>query len=133
LVGEGNQKKYLIDLAKSLHISEKVIFPGQFDGANLYVWYSLANFFVLPSIFEPFGAVVNESLVFGCPVLASKYIGALDFIKPDYNGFIFDPLNQSEFISSLNKAMTNYKSFNLENKDLMIQSFEEYVKVYKLI
>jgi glycosyltransferase involved in cell wall biosynthesis len=133
LVGDGNQKEYLVNLAKSLHIFDKVIFPGSFDGANLYVWYSMANFFVLPSIFEPFGAVVNEALVFGCPVLASKYIGALDFIQDQYNGFIFDPLNPSEFVSSLNDAMIMYKSFNIERKDLMIQSFEEYVKAFKLI
>lgn len=133
LVGEGQQKSELVQLAKSLGISEKVIFPGYFDGPNLYAWYSIANFFILPSTYEPFGAVVNEALIYGCPVVASKYIGALNFMKNDDNGLIFDPLNQQQFVSTLNNAMINYREYNSSRKNLMLYSFEEYVKNFKII
>lgn len=133
IVGEGEEKQRLLKLADDISILSKVVFAGYYDEAELYAWYSFANFFILPSIYEPFGAVVNESLVFGCPVMASKYIGALDFIKPGINGQIFDPLNEESFIESINRAMIEYANFNEERKDLMFHSFNDYVKVFKSI
>lgn len=131
LVGEGNQKEILERLADELNIKDKVIFAGYHSGTALYAWYDLANFFILPSRYEPFGAVVNEALVYGCPVVASKYIGALDFLSQE-NGMIFDPLNETEFVETLTKACDKYihKTTN-PRTDLMPCSFDEYVKAFK--
>lgn len=133
LVGEGAEKENLLNLANHLSIAEQVVFPGYFDGAELYAWYSMANFFILPSRFEPFGAVVNESLVFGCPVVASKFVGAIDFIQPGVNGVVFNPLDENEFTTVLNLSMVNYAQFNSERKNLMHYTFKEYVGVFKTI
>ncbi len=128
IVGSGKQEDFLKQLASDLHISNDIIFAGSYSGSDLYAWYSIANFFILPSRYEPFGAVVNEALVYGCPVLASKYIGAIDFIDSS-NGNIFDPYDESEFIELLNESYIKYKNRNsLERSDLMIYSFEEYIK-----
>lgn len=130
LVGEGNQKNILQDLTRKLEIENKVIFAGYYSGTSLYAWYDIANFFILPSRYEPFGAVVNESLIYGCPVVASKYIGALDFITTQ-NGIIFDPLNENDFIRALEQACNKYsKKNNNSRNNLMPCSFDEYVKAF---
>lgn len=132
LVGEGSEKENLKQHCKDLNIEDKVVFAGFYSGRELYAWYDLANFYILPSRYEPFGAVVNEALVYGCQVMASKFIGAIDFIN-DSNGVLFNPLNEKEFISTLNDF---YKKFDLiENKktDLMIVSFDSYVSVFNEI
>ncbi|MDA3892741.1 MAG: glycosyltransferase [Salinivirgaceae bacterium] len=133
IVGEGSEAANLKKLINKLNLVNRVLLTGYMEGVRLYAWYTIANFFVLPSIYEPFGAVVNEALVFGCPVLASKYIGALDYIDENKNGRIFDPLDSENFITVLNKAMQLYSSFNSEKKDLMIYSFEESVKSFQTI
>ncbi len=133
IVGDGNEKAELIKLSNTLNLKDKVIFAGYYDLSELYAWYEMANFFILPSIFEPFGAVVNESLVFGCPVLASKYIGALDYIEENQNGFVFDPLNETEFINTLNNAMKEYKEKKYNRNNLMKFSFKNYVKSFERI
>ncbi|WP_010136844.1 glycosyltransferase [Ochrovirga pacifica] len=130
LVGTGHDKDALENQCASLHIKDKVIFAGFYSGKDLYAWYHIADFYVLPSRYEPFGAVVNEALVFGCPVLGSKYIGALDFIT-DQNGKIFDPLESEEFVESLNYMYSNSHDKNEDKKEnLMPVSFEQYVKVF---
>jgi glycosyltransferase involved in cell wall biosynthesis len=130
LVGEGNQKNMLQNLTKRLGIKDKVIFTGYYSETSLYAWYDIANFFILPSKYEPFGAVINESLIYGCPVVASKYIGALDFITPQ-NGIIFDPLNENDFISTLEEACNKYSKKNNDSRvNLMPCSFDEYVKAF---
>lgn len=133
IVGEGNQKERLIEQTIKLGIKDKVIFAGYYTGEALYAWYDLANFFILPSRYEPFGAVVNEALVYGCPVMASKYIGALDFISEN-NGLVFDPLDELDFCKTIKEACLKYADNPMNNrKDLMIRSFDNYVKVFQTI
>lgn len=132
IVGEGNRKEQLKKQVKELKLENKVIFAGYHTGIALYAWYDLANFFILPSRYEPFGAVVNEALIYGCPVVASKYIGALDFIT-DYNGIIFDPLKENIFIKTLQTACIRYQQFNVDKNNLMPCSFNDYVLAFKNI
>lgn len=129
LVGQGIQKQEYQDLARQLGIEADTIFAGFYKGAELYAWYDLANFFVLPSRYEPFGAVINEALVYGCPVVASQYIGALDFINAD-NGIIFDPLQEDDFERVLNTALDKFGRRSASRSNLMPFSFEQYVSVF---
>lgn len=133
LVGDGNQKDKLQNLTKTLGIESNVIFAGYYSGDALYAWYDLANFFILPSRYEPFGAVVNEALVYGCPVVVSQFIGALDFVTIE-NGTVFNPLNHQEFVDTLRNACKKYAGHNKsERKNLMPCSFSDYVIAFKNI
>lgn len=132
LVGNGSEKDRLEKQCRDLKIQDKVVFAGFYSGKDLYAWYDLASFYILPSRFEPFGAVVNEALVFGCPVMASKYIGATDFIT-DANGVLFDPLNEREFVKLLNDFYIRTRKKSGNSMNLMPMSFKEYVKVFQQI
>jgi len=132
LVGEGAEKETLMKQAEALGIRSDVLFVGFQSGADLYRWYDRADFFILPSRYEPFGAVVNESLVLGCPVVASRYIGALCFITPE-NGMVFDPVDRAGFIRTLASAMETYPAPRGPRPDLMTVSFEQSVQTFKTI
>lgn len=61
------------------------------------VFYALAEAFILPSLHEEWGLVVNEAMACGLPVLVSEAVGsAEDLVIPGVNGFHFDPLSSSE-------------------------------------
>ena len=50
--------------------------------------YCASDLFVLPSLFEPFGLVVNEAMLCGLPVAVSDRVGAkFDLVRPDENGY----------------------------------------------
>lgn len=132
VVGEGKEEKNLQTQAAQLGIVHDVVFAKFCSSEYLYAWYTLANFFVLPSRYEPFGAVVNEALVFGCPVLASKNIGATDFINST-NGIIFDPYNVAQFVQVLTDGLRKYEECKYPRPNLMICSFEDSVAAYSNI
>lgn len=55
--------------------------------------YSNAGFFVLPSIFEPWGLVVNEAMSAGLPLLLSDKVGCVpDLLLNGENGWSFEPI-----------------------------------------
>jgi glycosyltransferase involved in cell wall biosynthesis len=50
----------------------------------------MADVFVLPSIEEPRGSVINEAMASGLPVVSSDRAGAIgDIVQHGENGFVF--------------------------------------------
>jgi glycosyltransferase involved in cell wall biosynthesis len=102
IVGGGNQETELVNLIEELQLSKSVFLKGKLNNSELYAWYNLAPIFVLPSRFEPFGAVVNEALVAGCFTIVSDLVGAKCLIN-SVNGSVFE----SENIEELSQLIVN--------------------------
>src|SRR5260221_9425889 len=52
--------------------------------------YCSSDLLVLPSLYEPFGLVVNEAMLCGCPVAVSDRVGAkYDLVRSGENGYVF--------------------------------------------
>lgn len=125
LVGDGIEKNKLIDLVQHHKLEEKIIFPGKFQSDELYSWYASASGFFLPSLFEPFGAVVNEALIFGLNVLCSVYAGASTLIQ-NGNGLLFNPTDESDTLSKFRLFMESIpflKDVDLDNTPPLIGDY----------
>ncbi len=131
IVGSGEDKTSLKLLVKDLSLDDKVIFAGRYEGDELYAWYNIANVFILPSTYEPFGAVTAEALQAGCPALVSCYAGSSDLIKNGENGHIFNPDDKEALSSLLNKYEKLSKPIELEKriirKSILLCTFEDCV------
>jgi glycosyltransferase involved in cell wall biosynthesis len=76
--------------------------PGFKQYPELPNYYGLASAFVLPSISETWGLVVNEAMASGLPVLVSDRCGcAPDLVRDGTNGFTFDPYSVEEIASAM--------------------------------
>ena len=90
IAGDGPQRNALERRATQLGIAERVRFLGFLNQSQLPSAYCAADLFVLPSLFEPFGLVVNEAMLCGCPVVVSDRVGAkYDLVRPEENGYVF--------------------------------------------
>jgi glycosyltransferase involved in cell wall biosynthesis len=75
-------------------LETKVHFPGLLHYPDLPAYYGIAGAFVLPSVSDQWGLVVNEAMAAGLPVLVSSPCGcAPDLVCEGENGFTFDPEN----------------------------------------
>jgi glycosyltransferase involved in cell wall biosynthesis len=85
IVGSGVESDYL----KTKYESYKVNFVGKLFSQDLINEFHNASCFVCPSLFEPWGLVVNEALASGLPVIATKEVGACcDLIEGKETGLI---------------------------------------------
>ncbi len=88
VVGSGDMEHKLISQAAELGISDRVLFTGFFRGKQIEDAYKMADLFVVPSVSEPFGLTVLESMQHGTPVIVSKQSGvseiAFNALKVDF-------------------------------------------------
>jgi glycosyltransferase involved in cell wall biosynthesis len=71
---------------------KNVFFEGFRPVEDLPIYYATADIFVMPSLREVWGLVVNEAMASGLPVLCSNKAGvANDLVKDEFNGYTFDP------------------------------------------
>ena len=128
LIGDGDKKSELTELVEKLKIQDNVIFAGHFENEELYAWYRIADYFILPSISETFGAVVNESLIAGVPVICSKLAGASCLIN-EKNGRTFNPTDKEELLSIFNEVLKNIRKNQINsagnNESLMPFTFNQ--------
>ena len=90
LVGDGPLSGELAAQAATLGVSASVRFLGFRQYEELPPLFGLASAFVLSSVVEQWGLVVNEAMAAGLPVLVSEICGsAPDLIKPGENGATF--------------------------------------------
>ena len=77
-----------------------------------------ADFFLMPSLFEPGGIVQHEALIAGTPVICFRTGGLNDTITEfcnetkKGNGFLFDQHNSDEFLKSIKKAIFIFNDIN---------------------
>ena len=66
-------------------------------------YYSAADIFALPSIYEPFGNANLEALATGLPIITSRHCGAADIIQHKLNGLIVEnPESPKEIADNIN-------------------------------
>jgi glycosyltransferase involved in cell wall biosynthesis len=78
--------------------------PGFLQAASLARWYAHARAFVLPSLSEPWGLVVNEAASSSLPLLVSNRAGCAPTLVPELEavtGAQFDPLDIEEICQKL--------------------------------
>jgi glycosyltransferase involved in cell wall biosynthesis len=100
-VGSGDLEDTLHDLVKEYNL-QNIFFQGFVNQTSLPLIYAASDIFVLPSINEPWGLVINEVMSCGLPIIIAKGIGAADdLVREGENGFTFEPLNSMDLSSKL--------------------------------
>ncbi len=105
IAGDGPLRADLEALAASFP-NARIHFLGFLNQSDMPAAYAIADLFVLPSNFEPWGLVINEAMNLGCPVVVSEAVGcAPDLVGPD-NGWVFPVADSNRLRDILRDALT---------------------------
>jgi glycosyltransferase involved in cell wall biosynthesis len=102
--GKGHLRDNLEAFARELRIKSSVEFPGFISQTRLPQWYANNDVFVLPSVSEPFGITVLESMAAGTPVIISKTSGVGEIIK---NCIKVDYWDATGIAKAMERVLTN--------------------------
>ena len=108
MVGDGEQRTGLEQQVKDLGIEDSVRFAGFRNQSELPSFYSLCDVFVLPSLLEPWGLVINEVMTAGRAVVASDQVGAVfNLIRDGENGHVFPAGDVEALTASLSHIVSD--------------------------
>ena len=103
IIGNGPEYDNLNKLSADLGLHE-VSFPGVVKNDDIPRYFNAAGAFILPSLYESWGLVVNEAMAAGLPVLLSNKVNACHaLLDQEFNGFSFDPCNIKEIAEKIMK------------------------------
>lgn len=88
VLGEGNQRFSLEQLARDYGVPNRVRFMGSVSRKIVIEAYRAADLFVMPSTGEGFGFVFLESMACGTPALGLAVAGALDALGDGELGMV---------------------------------------------
>jgi phosphatidylinositol alpha-1,6-mannosyltransferase len=141
LVGEGDYKKELEELAEKLQVRGNLIFLENISDTNLPYYYDLADVFIMPSRLENktdvegFGIVYLEANLFQKPVIAGQSGGVSDAVINNQTGFLVDPQNCTEIKQTITKLFNNQKLMNklgVQGKERVRAKFQWPIQIAKL-
>ncbi|MDC3070896.1 glycosyltransferase [Bacteroidota bacterium] len=106
LLGSGEQLELASDLLNK-HRINNVCLPGKVDYSEVATFYAVADIFIIPTLEDNWSLVVPEAMSCSLPIICSKYNGCWPELVKKENGWVFDPLDTSNFNHTLNLAYKN--------------------------
>ncbi|MGB5714086.1 MAG: glycosyltransferase family 4 protein [Waterburya sp.] len=91
LVGDGLQRQELEEFTQAHNLKEQVQFLGNVEYERMGNYYRQADVFVFPTLEDVWGLVTVEAMMFGKPILCSKWAGSAEIVEEGKNGYVFDP------------------------------------------
>lgn len=123
IVGFGSQEDELKSIAKN-----NITFYGAVDNINLQAIYRSNDVFILPSLSEPWGLVVEEAFNNGLPVIVSNKVGcSTEIVEIDKNGLIFN-IEEEDSLKKAILQIIDPPYYNSLRKNVCKIDFEKIAK-----
>jgi len=110
IVGDGPERSTLEKLVIDLNLKNSVTILGILQPDDLIEEYQKHAVFILPSLSEPWGLVVNEAIASNLPVIVSANCGVAEVFENGKNGIVFNPYDKYGLVQAMLKL---YKSTEL--------------------
>jgi glycosyltransferase involved in cell wall biosynthesis len=102
VIGVGHLEDEVMKLAET---NEKIKFLGKKSNHEVMDLMTTHDFLVLPSLFDGWGAVVNEALMAGTRVIVSNKSGAASLLLNEQRGYVFNLEGNPNFKEIFKKAI----------------------------
>jgi phosphatidyl-myo-inositol dimannoside synthase len=107
MVGTGDDKEWLVNLARDSGVQRYIHFLSDLTYAELSACYAAAELFALPSRGEGFGFVYLEAMARGKPVIGGAHGGAPEVIEDGATGYLVQHADTVQLATSIDTLLSN--------------------------
>jgi glycosyltransferase involved in cell wall biosynthesis len=102
MVGDGDLRRELQEMARSLEINARVRWIGEVPGVMQMPAFDIL---ALPSLYEGMPYVLIEALFAGLPIVAAQVGGAKLLVEPGVNGYLVSPGDPQSLAQALGELI----------------------------
>lgn len=106
IVGWGEQRPRLEELARSLGVADRIRFLGRVSDEELRLAYLRCTFFCLPSTADLQSLATLEALASSKPVILANALALPHLVREGSNGYLFEPGNITELASRIRTLLS---------------------------
>ncbi|MBN2168228.1 MAG: glycosyltransferase family 4 protein [Actinobacteria bacterium] len=109
VAGTGPHMNQLHAMTHELGLDKKVKFTGYIDNDTLSAFYRYADLTVVPSLYEPFGMVVLESMAMDTPTIVADTGGLSEIVIHEETGLKFRAGDPKSLAEAMLRVLTDEK------------------------
>ncbi|MFX0152236.1 MAG: glycosyltransferase family 4 protein [Candidatus Hodarchaeota archaeon] len=124
LCGTGSLNNDFRNFIRSHGLEEVVHFPGFVPRDSLPFYYAAADIYISSSISDGTSLSLLEAMAMGLPVIVSEIPAILEWVKHDYNGYVFPSQNEEALKSCIKQLIVDLKlrkKFSRMNKQITLR------------
>ena len=106
-IGDGKERKVLVQKATRIGISNEVIFVGRRPHEEISRWLSMADALVLPSHSEGLPNVIVEAMACQRTVIATRVGGIPEIIVDGQSGILVESKDSAALMTAMEKVATD--------------------------
>lgn len=110
VVGEGRERKNLMDYCEKIGLQDTVIFVGGVSNEEVKNYLFASDLFLFSSRSETQGIVLAEAMAAGLPAAAVEAYGVNDIVRDKYNGLLCEE-SVDAFAENMKKLITDRKLY----------------------
>jgi glycosyltransferase involved in cell wall biosynthesis len=139
LVGDGPLEGELRTLVAEIGVADRVTFLGYRSTEEVHGWLRRADCYVLSSLHEGLGIVVQEAMYAGLPIVATDEGGQVDLIRPERNGLLVKPGSAEQLAAAVERLYRDRelgRTMGRHNREDIEECFtgpnsERYVRMFR--
>ncbi|MEM3719100.1 MAG: glycosyltransferase family 4 protein [Candidatus Bathyarchaeia archaeon] len=126
-----NHADQLKRLGRKLGVDPALIITGAVPREKLLSFYSIADVFILPSLYEGFGISLLEAMMSQVPVVASPFGGPGDILTHRVNAWLLNGEDETEIFEAVNSILSdgNLRETIVQNALKLVKSRYTWEKI----
>lgn len=107
IIGEGSEKENYESIIKTKNY-KNVSLCGFLPFEDTLSYFLASDIFVLPTLYDPWGLVVNEAMSKGLPVITTdRCVAGNEIVKNGENGYVISAKSETELYEKINYLIDN--------------------------
>ncbi|KKQ77584.1 MAG: 1,2-diacylglycerol 3-glucosyltransferase [Parcubacteria group bacterium GW2011_GWC1_38_6] len=132
IIGEGPEKDNLSVLARDLRVEKQIHFLGFVSEERKFQYLSNANVYILSSVHEGFGIVLQEAMQVGLPIISTNTGGQTDVLGNKNSNVLLESRDPQELADVIVRFKTAPNKLSRENMEA-IQTYAPHLLAKKYV
>ena len=132
IIGEGPEKDNLSVLARDLRVEKQIHFLGFVSEERKFQYLSNANVYILSSVHEGFGIVLQEAMQVGLPIISTNTGGQTDVLGNNNSNVLLESRDPQELADVIVRFKTAPNKLSRENMEA-IQTYAPHLLAKKYV
>lgn len=122
IIGTGSEENKILKQIENYRLNDIILHFKNVEDARLYNYYSLADVFICPTLYEGLPIVILEAMACGLPIVATNTAENPQVVKDEINGYLVKVASSNSIADGILRLYNNnqlQKQMGIKSKEII--------------